>query len=96
MIDELLEKLNQAKTRRVDFSADVYPYTAWSTGLSIFFPLWVREGRNEEFLNRLRSPELEPKLREAINQAESNLGSWNKVLIASVETEKPPVRRSRP
>jgi len=80
--------LNQAKTRRVDFSADVYPYTAWSTGLSIFFPLWVREGRNEEFLNRLRSPELEPKLREAINQAESNLGSWNKVLIASVETEK--------
>ncbi|HRD02366.1 MAG TPA: D-aminoacylase [Candidatus Saccharicenans sp.] len=88
LIDELLEKLNQARARRVDFSADVYPYTAWSTGLSIFFPLWVREGKNEDFLNRLRSPELEPKLREAINQAESNLGSWNKVLIASVETEK--------
>jgi len=88
LIDELLEKLNQARARRVDFSADVYPYTAWSTGLSIFFPLWVREGKNEDFLNRLRSPELEPRLREAINQAESNLGSWNKVLIASVETEK--------
>ncbi|HOE14878.1 MAG TPA: D-aminoacylase [Candidatus Saccharicenans sp.] len=88
LIDQLLEKLNQARARGVDFSADVYPYTAWSTGLSIFFPLWVREGKNEDFLNRLRSPELEPKLREAINQAESNLGSWNKVLIASVETEK--------
>ncbi|HRV05338.1 MAG TPA: D-aminoacylase [Candidatus Saccharicenans sp.] len=88
LIDDLLEKLNQARARRVDFSADVYPYTAWSTGLSIFFPLWVREGKNEDFLNRLRSPDLEPKLREAINQAETNLGSWNKVLIASVETEK--------
>lgn len=88
MIDELLEKLNQAKMRGVDFSADVYPYTAWSTGLSIFFPLWVREGRNEDFLNRLRSPELELKLREVIKEAEANLGSWNKVLIASVESEK--------
>ncbi|MBP6059676.1 MAG: D-aminoacylase [Candidatus Saccharicenans sp.] len=88
LIDQLLEKLNQARARGVDFSADVYPYTAWSTGLSIFFPLWVREGKNDDFLNRLRSPELELKLREAINQAESNLGSWNKVLIASVETEK--------
>jgi len=80
--------LNQAKARGVDFSADVYPYTAWSTGLSIFFPVWVREGRNEDFLNRLRSPQLEPKLREAIKEAETNLGSWSKVLIASVETEK--------
>jgi len=87
-IDELLRKLNQAKERGVDLSADVYPYTAWSTGLSIFFPLWVREGRNEDFLNRLRSPQLEPKLREAIKEAETNLGSWSKVLIASVETEK--------
>jgi len=88
MIDKLLGKLNQARARGVDFSADVYPYTAWSTGLSIFFPLWVREGRNEDFLNRLRSPQLEPKLREAIKEAQANLGSWNKVLIASVETEK--------
>jgi len=87
-IDELLRKLNQAKERGVDLSADVYPYTAWSTGLSIFFPLWVREGRNEDFLNRLRSSQLEPKLREAIKEAETNLGSWSKVLIASVETEK--------
>ncbi|PMP94718.1 MAG: hypothetical protein C0168_08320 [Candidatus Aminicenantes bacterium] len=87
-IGALLEKIDQAAARGIKIAADVYPYTAFSTGLSVFFPLWVREGQTEDFLNRLRSPELQPKLKEAIYQAENNIGSWDKVLIASVRTEK--------
>lgn len=87
-IDALLEKIDRAAERKIRVAADVYPYTAFATGLSIFFPLWVREGTKEDFLGRLRNPELQPGLREAVNQAEQNVGTWDKVLISSVRTEK--------
>ncbi|MDI6697920.1 MAG: D-aminoacylase [Candidatus Saccharicenans sp.] len=87
-IDALLEKIDRAAERRIPVAADVYPYTAFATGLSIFFPIWVREGKKEDFLGRLRNPELQPDLREAVNQAERNVGTWDKVLISSVRTEK--------
>jgi len=87
-IDALLGMIDSAAGRGLKVSADVYPYTALSTGLSIFFPLWVREGKKEDFLSRLKNPELEPRLRQAFSEAEANLGSWEKVLIASVKTEK--------
>jgi len=87
-IDDLLGKIDQAAARKVKIAADLYPYTASATGLSIFFPLWVREGKKEDFLARLRNPELQPKLREAIREAEENIGSWQNVLISSVKTER--------
>jgi len=87
-IDTLLEKIDRAADRKVKVAADVYPYTAFSTGLSIFFPLWVREGKKEDFLGRLRNPELQSRLREAIAESGKNVGTWDKVLISSVRTEK--------
>ncbi|MBC7363532.1 MAG: D-aminoacylase [Candidatus Aminicenantes bacterium] len=87
-IDALLDKIDEAAHRGLKISADVYPYTAFSTGLSIFFPLWVREGKKEDFLSRLKDPKLEPRLRQAFSEAEANVGSWEKVLISSVRTEK--------
>lgn len=87
-MDSLLEKIDRAAARKVRLTADVYPYTAFATGLSIFFPLWVREGKKEDFLGRLGNPELQTRLREAIEEAERNVGSWDKVLISSVRTEK--------
>lgn len=87
-IDELLSKIDAAVAGGVRVAADVYPYTAFATGLSIFFPLWVREGKKEDFLGRLRNKELQPRLREAVSEAEKNVGTWDKVLISSVRTEK--------
>ncbi|MBC7348389.1 MAG: amidohydrolase family protein [Candidatus Aminicenantes bacterium] len=87
-IDQLLNKIDEAAARGLRLGADVYPYTAFATGLSIFFPLWVREGKKEDFLGRLKNPELEGRLREAIVEAEKNVGSWDRVLLSSVRTEK--------
>jgi len=88
MIDELLKKIDEARARGAEIAADVYPYTASATGMSIFFPLWVREGKKEDFLSRLVNPELQPRLKEAILESERNVGSWDRVLISSVMTEK--------
>jgi N-acyl-D-amino-acid deacylase len=86
--DELVRRIEQASASGLDIFCDRYPYTAWSTGLSSFFPLWAREGTTEDFLARLRDSSLEPRLRSEVGENEQLLGGWDKVIISSVATEK--------
>lgn len=84
----LLERLERARAEGVDFRCDRYPYIAWATSMSQFFPLWSREGTTEDFLGRLRDPVLQARLRAEIAGKEAELGSWDKVLISSVASDK--------
>jgi len=86
--DAALARLEQARADGVDIFCDRYPYIAGSTGLDFFFPLWARQGTTEEFLNRLKDPSLEDKLRSFLAEQERKLGSWDKVVISSVVSEK--------
>lgn len=87
-LDEALSKLENAKKEGISIFCDRYPYTAGSTGLSFYFPLWARQGTTEEFLNRLKNTTLENRLREYVGSQEEKLGSWDKVFITSVVTDK--------
>jgi len=87
-VDEALAKVEQARQDGVDIYCDRYPYIAGSTGLSIYFPLWARQGTTEEFVNRLQDPLLEAKLRSHLAEQEKKLGSWDKVVLSSVVSEK--------
>jgi N-acyl-D-amino-acid deacylase len=83
----LLERLGRARADGVEFRCDRYPYVAWATGLSMFFPIWSREGTGEDFVARLKDPKLQERLRSHVRAKEEELGSWDKVLISSVETD---------
>ncbi len=87
-IDQAIELINKARNEGLNLTIDRYPYVAASTGLSIFFPLWVREGGVEAFLKRLQDRRFEPELRNHLAEQEKKLGSWNEVLISSVLNEK--------
>jgi len=88
-LDKALEKIEQAKNQGVDVFCDRYPYTAGATGLSNFnFPLWAHQGTTDDFIKRLKDPSLEPRFREHLKAREEKLGSWDKVLISGVVTEK--------
>ena len=88
-LDKALEKIEQAKNQGVDVFCDRYPYTAGATGLSSFnFPLWAHQGTTDDFIKRLKDPSLEPRFREHLKAREEKLGSWDKVLISGVVTEK--------
>ena len=87
-IDRALAIIEEAKKEGIDIFCDRYPYIAYSTGLSIYFPLWAREGKDEDFLKRLRDTSLESKIRSHLTEEEKKLGSWDRVLISSVFTEK--------
>ena len=84
----VFDKIQRARYKGVSITMDRYPYTAYNTSLSSLFPLWAREGGDEAFLRRLRDPALLPKIREATLSKVELIGSWDAVLITSVELEK--------
>ncbi|MBN1222062.1 MAG: D-aminoacylase [Candidatus Aminicenantes bacterium] len=88
-IDEALVKIETAAKEGIDLFCDRYPYTAGATGLSSMnFPLWAKQGTADEFLARLRDRSLEKKFRVFLAEREKKLGSWDKIVISSVHTEK--------
>jgi len=87
-VDSALAKIEEAKKDGISIFCDRYPYIAGSTGLSFYFPLWAREGTTDEFLAKLKDPALEIRLRAHLAEQEKKLGSWDKVVISSVVTEK--------
>jgi N-acyl-D-amino-acid deacylase len=87
-IDALAAKLEEARTAGIDLRADRYPYIAGATTLALLFPLWSREGTTKDFVARLGDPEFDGRLRAALADKEKMLGSWDKVLITSVGSDK--------
>jgi len=87
-LDAVFEKIETAQKELGHVLADRYSYHASSTGLGTLFPMWAREGTTEDVINRLKDKNLDAKLREYVGEMERKLGSWDKVLISSVPSEK--------
>ena len=89
----LLEALDEATARGIPATADVYPYTASFTGLSILFPEWARPPNDYEQVVRERGEELGEYLRrrvESRNGPEATLfgtGRWSGMTLAEVAEE---------
>ena len=83
----VLEILEAARADRIDVMYDRYPYVAYSTGLSNLFPLWVRDGGIDTFLERLLDSRLEAKIEQAVLAKVSQLGDWNSVQVTSTRSE---------
>ncbi len=86
--DALVARIDAASAAGVRLHCDRYPYIAWNTGLDMFFPLWSREGTGRDFVGRLGDPSLQARLRAAVEAKGRDVGSWDRVLISSVATEK--------
>lgn len=87
-IDAAIGRIEAARQAGVDIFCDRYPYIAGATGLDFNFPLWARQGTTDEFLARLKDPALEPKLKAHLAEREQKLGSWDKIVISDVVTDK--------
>jgi dihydroorotase/N-acyl-D-amino-acid deacylase len=88
---EVIKRIEAARARGLDISADVYPYTAASTSLTACLPPWALEGGTERMLERLRDNKTRERLKREILTDTSEweniyLGSGgaNGVLISSV------------
>jgi N-acyl-D-amino-acid deacylase len=78
-----LRLLEDARAAGIDVMFDVYPYVAYSTGLSNLFPVWAREGGTDPFLARLRDPVVAPRIERAVRDKVAMLGSWDAVQLTA-------------
>ncbi len=87
----VLEMIEDARRSGLDVTADQYPYTASSTGLSVFLPRWVHDGGDEAMLERIRTRrrELVDHLKQLRNEKRRvhNAELWESVWISSVKSE---------
>ncbi|MDZ7290568.1 MAG: D-aminoacylase [candidate division KSB1 bacterium] len=55
-MDEVIAKIEAARAEGLRITADMYMYTAGSTGLDASMPPWVQEGGYKEWARRLQDP----------------------------------------
>lgn len=79
----VLDLIERARGDGVVTAFDVYPYTAYQTGLSNLFPTEMRAGGSAAFLKRLRDPATAERLKKACLDKVALLGDWNAVQITS-------------
>lgn len=61
-LDRVIEKIDSARQLGMNITADMYLYTAGSTGLTACLPPWVEEGGHEVFMERIRNDSIKQKI----------------------------------
>jgi N-acyl-D-amino-acid deacylase len=78
-----LNIIDAARAKGIDFTADIYPYIAASTGLTAYIPQWAHEGGLSKLLERIAMPSIREKLKQ------EHVGrDWSQIFIVWLPSEK--------
>ena len=88
-VTRAMELVEAARSRGLDVTCDVYPYTAGSTTLTTLLPPWALEGGVARALDRLKDPDSRMRIREELEHEQN---SWDN-LVASTGWESVYVSR---
>jgi N-acyl-D-amino-acid deacylase len=86
-VAEALEMIDEAATRGVDITCDVYPYTAANTMLTALFPREALSAGIDGLMKRLGDPGERGAIRRHLLTEGEGLGGWDRIRIATVRTE---------
>jgi dihydroorotase/N-acyl-D-amino-acid deacylase len=89
---DVLSRIEAARARGLDITANVYPYDRASNGLDACLPPWVREGGTDAMIARLQDPAQRERIRKEMDDATDagwenqwyGSGGGEGVLLASV------------
>jgi dihydroorotase/N-acyl-D-amino-acid deacylase len=73
-MSEVLRRIEAARARGLDVTANQYPYTRASNGLDSCIPLWAREGGFEKLVERLKDPATRERIKTDMDDA--NATTW--------------------
>ena len=77
---QVVAKVNAARARGIDVSANTYAYTAWSNGLSAFIPPWAHDGGDTKLIERLRDPATRARIRkDLLTPSQSWDNEWQEI-----------------
>ncbi|WP_135557365.1 N-acyl-D-amino-acid deacylase family protein [Paenibacillus cymbidii] len=89
---DAIERIEQARSRGVDITCDVYPYTAGATTLTTLLPPWALAGGVTDALERMRDASARRRMiadMRSAGEGWDNLvvaSGWENVYISSVRT----------
>jgi N-acyl-D-amino-acid deacylase len=93
-LDSALERIEAARAGGLRITADMYPYTAGSTGLGATMPPWVQEGGHRAWVERLQDPATRARIKHEMNtptDAWENLfllaGSPDKIVLVGFKSD---------
>jgi N-acyl-D-amino-acid deacylase len=61
---EVVAKIDAARAKGVDVSANTYAYTAWFNTMSAFVPPWAHDGGDAKLVERLKDPAMRARIRK--------------------------------
>jgi len=68
LLDSIISRVEEARDKGLEITADMYTYTAASTGLTGVIPTWVQEGGREAWINRMKKSEIRERLFKDIKE----------------------------
>ena len=81
-IDEMLGKIDAARSAGIDIAFDRYPYTAFSTGFTSFIPIELRDGTSEDIYKRLNDKATCEKIKKYAYSRLDRFGGPQQVVVA--------------
>ena len=79
-----LEMIDEACAEGLDMTADMYPYTAGSTGLVYLLPPWATEGGMGQIAKRLTDPAIRERMKRDMSEGTVyRADDWRQVIIPS-------------
>jgi N-acyl-D-amino-acid deacylase len=82
--DRVIELIEEARKDGVRITADMYLYTAGSTGLNGAMPPWVQEGGLRRWIERMRDPETRKRVAQEMR---TPTDEWENLLLAAGSPE---------
>jgi N-acyl-D-amino-acid deacylase len=79
-MDEVIKRVEAARGEGLQITADMYTYTAGSTGLAASFPPWAHEGGFVELGKRLRDPATRARIAKEMS---TPTDEWENLYLAS-------------
>jgi N-acyl-D-amino-acid deacylase len=79
-VTEAMELVEDARSRGLDVTCDVYPYTAGSTSLTTLLPPWALEGGISRTLERLKNPTSRERIKEELGNEH---GDWDNLMAST-------------
>jgi N-acyl-D-amino-acid deacylase len=88
LLDNVIRRIDSARSAGVQITADMYNYIASSTGFDILMPAWVQEGGFDSWVKRLKDPVIRKKIApEILNGIMQRTGSADKVMLIGFEND---------
>lgn len=84
-MDEVIRKVEAARSAGLHITADMYTYPAGATGLDAAMPPWVQEGGHKKWVERLKDPKIRQRV---IREMKTPTDRWENLLLAAGSPER--------